>query len=582
MSDKIEDAGRVDVEDADGADLENAGRADLENPGGAERENPGGADPENSGGTDLANADGDDETTRIDVAIEEIDPTTKKITLRIPYSLYKDRHAEIVAKIVSGARIKGFRKGKLPMELIQRYYGTDIRSQVLTEIVNPILTRELDKSRDNVTSSVLPVSLDFAEGKDLEFTGKFEVMRYPELPDFSALVYKRLAVLDEEVEKEVENLYAKFVETECAVRQRAGADHEIDENDIVSYRDKIIYKGKEVLRKKGEDVHKEVPIAKLSDAYKSSFLGRRLGEEFEITTVISEKYKNRAVAGKEVLLRLTIIEVDSVVKMEPEVFLKQFGENGYSTVEEFKEFYRQAIRDYKYNFNETNVREKILNELGSGDNLSIPSGMLERHFFELAAAYKRTEFEKFQSLSEMEADVAFCEAHRRIIEKLKILARRLIGKRTFINQVKERHNIAVTAEDITQNLEMDVRESYPQATDEMVKASVAQNLALWKKNPEYLSRYQEKILAAKVAYWLSRQVTIEQLTQEETRVLIREEEERQAAKAAKRIEELVAAAESPGADGFPAGGPPLEEPPLTDGSSALDELIEIADPDEEL
>jgi trigger factor len=86
------------------------------------------------------------------VQVEEISPTRRKIAVEVPVERVADEFDRAFRAVSRGAKIKGFRPGRVPRTVLQRYFGEDVRNQVATSLVRESLSEAMQDSKLDVVS----------------------------------------------------------------------------------------------------------------------------------------------------------------------------------------------------------------------------------------------------------------------------------------------------------------------------------------------------------------------------------------------------------------------------------------------
>jgi len=113
------------------------------------------------------------------VSVENVGKLERKLTVRIPAGDYESQVKTRLAEVGRSVRLKGFRPGKIPPKVIEQRFGDQVRSEVVTDLLQTTFNEALAQQKLNPAGGPRIDSLDAAPGKDLQFTAVFEV--YPEI-----------------------------------------------------------------------------------------------------------------------------------------------------------------------------------------------------------------------------------------------------------------------------------------------------------------------------------------------------------------------------------------------------------------
>ncbi|NDC38946.1 MAG: hypothetical protein EBZ48_12995, partial [Proteobacteria bacterium] len=140
--------------------------------------------------------------------ITDVDAVTKKIVVTVPAEAVTQELNSALTRVVKTVRIKGFREGKAPKQLVERMYGERIKAEVHNDLVSKGI-REAAKQHDISIVGAPQVNVATVEaGKPFEFSADVSVYPKPEIKgyeSFDVTVPKR-EVTDDEVTQVVEYL----------------------------------------------------------------------------------------------------------------------------------------------------------------------------------------------------------------------------------------------------------------------------------------------------------------------------------------------------------------------------------------
>ncbi len=262
------------------------------------------------------------------------------LNLEVIIEIAKDDYAEGRKKILSerrrNAEIKGFRKGQVPMSLIEKMYG----SMALIDSVNNLIAESLNnfihENKLNVLGEPLPAEdqpeVDWEEGKDFSF--KFEIGLKPEL-NFELgkedeIVYYTITTTEKAKKEMKDNLLNQFGALEDGEKAKE------DDFIIVDF---------EQGETKVQDTY--VSLRSISKAAKSKFLGLKLGDSIDVDvnkTFENEtdrsamlKIKKEELAGIDPIFKMTVKNVKTFVPapLTQETYDKIYGEGNVKSEAEF-------------------------------------------------------------------------------------------------------------------------------------------------------------------------------------------------------------------------------------------------------
>ncbi len=312
----------------------------------------------------------------MNITREQVDALNAVVTVAITKEDYKPKVDKVLQDYRKNANIPGFRKGAVPMSLIEKQYGKAILADEVNKLLQSSLNDYLVEEKLDILGNPLPkVTEDFSWDAD-NFSFEFELGLAPEFAvDLDAknkiVKYKIVAddkMLEEQIER-IQKQYGKLVSKE---KSEEGDDirgtftnEEKGINNTVTITPSI-FKTKTVGKK---------------------FIGKKVGDVVTVSTkgLFDDDHKlmeylkvdHDNVHGLEVDVNFTIEEINTTEKAElnQELFDKLFGEGNVTSVEQLKEKIKE---DAEQQF-ATQADQKFLND--------VTESLIENTKFELPAEF---------------------------------------------------------------------------------------------------------------------------------------------------------------------------------------------------
>ena len=158
--------------------------------------------------------------------VTTLSPVMKEVRVQVPWDRVEGDIESRLARILKTAKIKGFRPGKAPKNVVRRVYGPNLRRDVMTSLLEEGLAKAMQEHK------IVPVARptfdipEFEQGKPLEFSAKLEVQ--PELKNLKLegveVEEPSIEVEDEEIAKELEKLQEEQVQLKVPEPPRPAKD----------------------------------------------------------------------------------------------------------------------------------------------------------------------------------------------------------------------------------------------------------------------------------------------------------------------------------------------------------------------
>lgn len=257
----------------------------------------------------------------MEVAVETTSGLERRMSVQLPEEQIATQVAERLRDLTRSASLPGFRPGKVPLKVVTRRFGKQVRQEVVGELLQSSFQDAL--TQENLRPAGGPVidPLNADEGAGLSYTAVFEV--YPTL-DVSAAEGLEIArpvaeVADEDVDNMIDTLRKQRQEWNEV--ERASADGDRAMIDFVGTID-----GEEFEGGKAEDIPLELGQGAFIPGFEEGVVGMSAGEQKTIDVAFPEDYGAEHLAGKAAQFAITLnkVEEPSLPEIDEE-FVKSYG-----------------------------------------------------------------------------------------------------------------------------------------------------------------------------------------------------------------------------------------------------------------
>ncbi len=331
------------------------------------------------------------------VTVEQLGPVKKKINVVIP----PDRVAEEVAltyqQLRQQVRMRGFRQGKVPEDLLRKYYKEQVEGEVVSRLIQNSYPEALK------TVQALPISQPvlengiLEEGKEFSYSASFEVK-----PKIGLQVYLGL-----EVEKEKLKVSAEDVEKRLSmIRESHASFREVEGNRPIKAGDFIVTDIDGTVRSQPfeggrlRDYLFEVGVDQYLPGLSENLIGLEKGAEREIVLNLPDDFKRRELAGQEVRLRVTIKGLKRKVLPElDDAFARDLGD--YQGLDDFKQKLRESMEREERERIDAEVKRRLIDALIEKNPIDVPPLMVDRKIEFMMADTQRTLLAQGSSLEKL-------------------------------------------------------------------------------------------------------------------------------------------------------------------------------------
>ena len=123
----------------------------------------------------------------MDISVEAISELERKMTIAVPSEEVESVVDQRLQEAARNVRLNGFRKGKVPLNVVRNRFGKGVRQEVIGELMNRSYYEALNEKKIRPAGQPTIETTSTDEGQNLQFTATFEVYPEVELPDFAKL-----------------------------------------------------------------------------------------------------------------------------------------------------------------------------------------------------------------------------------------------------------------------------------------------------------------------------------------------------------------------------------------------------------
>ncbi len=362
----------------------------------------------------------------------------RTLEVEVPTEAVEERFEAAYKTYSKSLNLPGFRKGKVPVNIVKARFGKAIQGEVLQKLMEEFY-REASQAQDlHPVSEATIEEVDYDEGRPLKFKASVDIK-----PEFQAEGYKNLKVTRPTFKMEETYLEEQlhYLQNQNATEQVV--DRPADLGDVlVADIQELDATGLPIIGSRQEDRTFQIggPDGSNHDL-DNQLVGIASGEERRVRLTHAEDHHNPDLAGQEVGFQVTAKEVRerNLPELDDE-FAKDVGE--FESLEDLKTRIRddlQARSDYT---SRKRLEENIIDALIRGNDFEIPESMVDNYLNSLVESYKKEHEEHDHDIDE--------DAIRR---ENRDAAVRNVRRYLLLEAVAKQEAVEVTEEDMDKHLE---------------------------------------------------------------------------------------------------------------------------------
>ena len=306
--------------------------------------------------------------------VENLEHNMAKLTITVS--------AEEVEKALQAAYLKqrskislpGFRKGKVPRQMIEKMYGPEVfYDEAANHMISEAYGKAYDECELEIASQPTIDVVQLEKGKDFIFTAEVAVKPEVKLGEYKGLKVDKVSTrvmqkeVDEEIEKERER-NARTVE----VTDRAVQDKDIVTLDFEGFVDGVAFEGG-----KGENYPLTIGSGAFIPGFEEQLIGAEIDKETEVKVTFPEEYQAKELAGKEAVFKCTVHEIKA--KELPELddeFASEVSEEA-ETLEDYKAEVKAKIKERKENEGKEKKENQAVEQAVANAEIDLPAPMVD-------------------------------------------------------------------------------------------------------------------------------------------------------------------------------------------------------------
>ena len=309
----------------------------------------------------------------MEAKMEKIDVNVVKFEVKVEADKFKEALTRAYKKNIKKFNVPGFRKGKVPMSVVKKYYGVEV---LLEDAVN--FSIEGSYAEALKENNVRPVDfpkvevVQAEEGKDLIYTAEVTVYPEVELGAYKGLNVekKTYEVTEEEVAAKLKEMQEKNARVE--VKEGAIENGNIAVIDFKGFIDGVAFEGGE-----GHDYSLEIGSGSFIDNFEEQLVGAKAGDKVEVNVTFPENYGKEELNGKPAKFEVEVKEVKAKeLPVLDDEFAKEVSE--FETLEALKEDTTKKLEEANTARAEREYEEAILRAVVENAKMDIPAVMVEQ------------------------------------------------------------------------------------------------------------------------------------------------------------------------------------------------------------
>jgi trigger factor len=271
------------------------------------------------------------------------------------------------------AKIKGFRPGKVPRNILERHFKDYVKTEVIQKLIQESYPQALSEAKLHPISNPLIDPGEMEGGKPFQYAATIEIKPEIKLEGYIGLKIegKKEEVKDEEVEERLKNLQNLHAQLKTVSDPRP-----VQPGDFVILDYEASMENKPLDEGKATDFTVEVGSGRFIPDFEEKLVGLKPEEEKEIEVSFPEDYGYKKWAGKTLSFHVKIKEIkEKILPILDDEFAKDLGD--YSSLEDLRLKLREETEKEKKLILERQLKDQMVEQLLQANSFEVPESLVE-------------------------------------------------------------------------------------------------------------------------------------------------------------------------------------------------------------
>ena len=380
------------------------------------------------------------------VQVEKLEKNMAKLTIEVSAAEFEKALEDAFLKNKNKISVPGFRKGKVPRQMVEKMYGPEIfYEDAANALIPDAYSKALDECEEDIVSSPEIDVTQIEKGKSFIFTATVALKPEVKLGKYKGVKVEaaEVTVTDEEVDAKIEKERENNART-IEVTDRPVKDGDMTVLDFEGFVDGVAFDGG-----KGENYPLTIGSGAFIPGFEEQLVGAEIGKEVEVNVTFPEDYQAEELKGKAAVFKCTIKEIkEKELPALDDEFASEVSE--FDTLEEYKKDIKETLTIEKEKAAREAKEAAVIDAIIADSDMDIPEAMVTTQQKQMIDEFAQRM--QMQGLS-MEQYFQFTGATLdKMMEQVKPQAETRIKSRLVLEAVAAKEGIEATEEDYEEEI----------------------------------------------------------------------------------------------------------------------------------
>lgn len=306
-------------------------------------------------------------------SVESINGCTKKLVFTFDKLDLSEQIKAAVKQKQKSVNIKGFRKGKAPLDMVEKVYGPQIESDALNRFVQQELFQAVTEEKLRVVGYPNFENIKYDAGKSVSFDALVEIFPEVKLKEMKGLSFSKdaVAVTDEEVE----NVKKNYLNSRAEMKEVSDAKVKLAKGLFAVFNFQGEKEdGERPENMKGEEFLLEIGSGQFIPGFEDGMIGMKKGEKKDINLTFPSDYHVADLKDAKVKFEVELLEIKE--KAFPEFSDELAKEFGFESAADFTAKTKENLTSQKEKQASEKLNQEILEKLIAENTFDVPAALV--------------------------------------------------------------------------------------------------------------------------------------------------------------------------------------------------------------
>jgi trigger factor len=427
-------------------------------------------------------------------SVEDRSSVKKVLHIEVPSEKVSQEIEKAYQNLKKTAKIKGFRPGKAPRQLLERLYRKDVLDDVRSNIIQGAFLDALKQSALRMVGSPKIDPPEMKEAQEYRFDVELEIA--PEIGpvEFQGLTLKKnkYAVSDAELDMQL-----KMVRKNLAQRKKIDDDRPAKTGDIVVIDYEGFKDGKTFEQtERTENFITQIGEGQVVKDLDDGLVGMKVGEQKEIDVAFPDDYFSKGLAGQKLLFKVKLNEIREEILPELNDALAKEVSEEFENLDQLKAKIRENLRGGYEKRAEQELNEQVFQHLLAKTAFEVPDTLIDAEIEHIV----RDAEEKFAHNNRKFEDVGL--SREKLVETYRPTAEKQVRRYLILDKLISQERLGLTDAELEQGFQ-DMARAYRQPVEHLK--------GYYQQNQEGLSFFKHALLEKKALKIIIERSAIEEV-----------------------------------------------------------------------